>query len=79
MEGLPPVGEAVLRYYQLPLTREARYKLVLRGAQQSPRTWVRVREDKHQSLEDLSTFAFSRTRTTTNDAGTDSENELAPR
>ena len=64
VEGLPPVGEAVLRYYQLPLTREARYKLVLRAAQESPRTWVRVREDKHQSLEDLPTFTFRRPSTT---------------
>ena len=33
----------------------------------------------HPSLKHRSSVAFSRTRTTTNDAGTDSENELAPR
>ena len=63
VEGLPPVGEALLRYYQLPLTREVRYKLVLRAAQQSPRSWVRVREHPHQSLEELPTFAFRRPST----------------
>ena len=43
--------------------------------------WVRVLVSvyAHPSLKHRSSVAFSRTRTTTNDAGTDSENELAPR
>ena len=80
VEGQPPIGEAVRKYYQLPLTREGSLQARICVSQQPPGIkFGFLCRRAYPSLDHLFTFAFGRHRNTLQHGVRFSASKLSPR